>query len=186
MEKNQKLMLHPIRIRMIQLLAYRKSMTVAELADEMADVPRSTIYRHISLLHENEILTVVKEQKIRGTYEREYALNAAALSAGAEDPQGLQETEDMISCMLLKLFSDFSRYFKSADVSPRDDRLFYSINSLMLSDAEFDSFTEDIFDVVKKYMNLNAAEGRKPRTISFLSSPQFSDEVLTDKEEGRQ
>ena len=65
MKDNSALLLHPIRIRIVQLLAYNKSMTVSSLADAMADVPRSTIYRHVSVLQDNDILTVVKEEKIR-------------------------------------------------------------------------------------------------------------------------
>ena len=67
--------LHPIRTRIIQLVANHKSMTVSAIADAMDDIPRSTIYRHVKILSENNVLIIVKEEKIRGTYEREYAFN---------------------------------------------------------------------------------------------------------------
>ncbi len=66
----------------------------------------------------------------QGKYEREYALNID----NVYDQEG--HLEEQISAMLLKLFSDFSNYFKSPDPRPVQDKLFLSINSLMLSDDE--------------------------------------------------
>lgn len=157
--------LHPIRIRMIQLLAYHPSMTVTALAESMSDIPRSSIYRHMHILSENKIVNVVKEEKIRGTYERAYALNTDR-GQTSED-----QAEKDVSGLLLKLFSDFSRYFRSADASPLDDKLFCSTNSLLLSDEEFELFKDEIYGVMKKHINLLPENGRKTRTISIISSP---------------
>ena len=174
MKDNSALLLHPIRIRIVQLLAYNKSMTVSSLADAMADVPRSTIYRHVSVLQDNDILTVVKEEKIRGTYEREYALNID----NVYDQEG--HLEEQISAMLLKLFSDCSNYFKSPDPRPVQDKLFLSINSLMLSDDEFEEFKDEIYEVVKKRLSFRAEKGRKTRNISIISSPCNTAEITEE------
>lgn len=169
----KEIILNPVRIRIIQLLAYRQSITVAELAAEMPDIPRSSIYRHVSLLSEHGVLQITKEQKIRGTYEREYALNTAYLNKPDQNPG------ETVSAFLLKLVSDFSRYFQSPQADPERDQLFLSINTLLLRDDEFLELKEKLFQVVKDYMNFAPEEGRKVHNLSLLSSPADS---INDKE----
>lgn len=48
-------------------------MTVSSIADTMGDIPCSMIYRHVKISSENNVLVVVREEKVRGTYEREQA-----------------------------------------------------------------------------------------------------------------
>ena len=82
--------------------------------------------------------------------------------------------------MLLKLFSDFSNYFKSPDPRPVQDKLFLSINSLMLSDDEFEEFKDEIYEVVKKRLSFRAEKGRKTRNISIISSPCNTAEITEE------
>ena len=72
MKDMEKIIFHPIRMRIIQMIAQSRTATVAALAEGLADIPRSTIYHHMGILCENQILHVVREQKVRGTYEKEY------------------------------------------------------------------------------------------------------------------
>jgi len=67
------LVLHPVRMRMILAIATRV-LTTQQLANLLPDVAQTTLYRHINLLLEGGILTVVRESKVRGTVERELAL----------------------------------------------------------------------------------------------------------------
>lgn len=161
----EKIMLHPIRMRIIQLLGHHESMTVAALAEAMGDIPRSTIYHHIGILHDNEIAVIVKEQKIRGTYEREYALNNSTLQIRGED------AGQTVLGLLLQLFADFSGYFAKPEADPAADGLFLSINTLQLSDGDLERFKDELYGVVQKYMNLPAAYGGRTRRISIVSAP---------------
>ena len=167
MKQTDRVVLHPIRMRMIQLIAYQKTMTVAAIAAAMPDIPRSTIYHHVAVLHDCGVLQIVQEEKIRGTYERAYALRAAP---AAEDAAG----QEQAACgMLLKLFSDFSSYFRAEDARPVDDRLFLSVNALLLNDAEFDEMKAALFSLVQGYLNREPDAGRKLRTLSIVSSPSM-------------
>lgn len=167
MKNLENILLNPVRMRIVQHLSYLKSATVGKLVELMSDVPRTTLYRHINILYESGLLTVIKEEKVRGTYEREYALNFEKLQEGlSQNP--IQES---VYKFIMKMLSDFEGYFKTQGADPIKDRLFLTENTLLLSDAEFEQFIEAIFTVVKKYMNLSVEQGRKTRLISIISSP---------------
>lgn len=165
MKNIEKIILHPIRMRIIQLVAQHRTATVAALADAMADIPRSTIYHHMGILCDNQVLKVVREQKIRGTYEKEYGLNYDKIAAPAENP------ERAVSNMLLKLYADFTSYYASPNPDPVKDQLFLTVNTLMLSDDEFEGCREELFGIIQKYMNRPAGKNRRPRMLSLVSSP---------------
>lgn len=162
--------LHPIRTRIIQLVANHKSMTVSAIADAMDDIPRSTIYRHVKILSENNVLIIVKEEKIRGTYEREYAFNYELMNT--QD----NKADQAAFAFLLNVFFDFNEYFKTPNANPTQDQIFLSKNTLLLSDDEFEQFKVDIYEVIKKYLNFSSANERKARNISVISSPVRTEE----------
>ena len=162
--------LHPIRTRIIQLVANHKSMTVSAIADAMDDIPRSTIYRHVKILSENNVLIIVKEEKIRGTYEREYAFNYELMNT--QD----NKADQAAFAFLLNVFFDFNEYFKTPNANPIQDQIFLSKNTLLLSDDEFEQFKVDIYEVIKKYLNFSSANERKARNISIISSPVRTEE----------
>lgn len=165
MKDPEKIILHPIRMRIIQLIAQQRTMTVASLADTMTDIPRSTIYHHVGILCENHILQIVREQKVRGTYEREYGLNYEQIAV----PEERQKSAAL--SMLLKLYADFSSYFSVPDRDPVRDQLFLTVNTLMLTDEEFDTCKEELFGIIQKYINLEGDQRRRPRMLSLISSP---------------
>lgn len=174
MKSLEDILLNPVRMRIVQHLSSIESATVGQLAELMKDVPRTTLYRHINMLSERDLLTVVKEEKIRGTYEREYALNIGKLQeASANNP-----IEKSVYLFIMKLLTDFEGYFKIQGADPIKDRLFLSKNTLLLSDEEFDQFKMEYFEIVKKYMNMPIDKERRTRSVSLISSPSISKEDI--------
>lgn len=170
MKKLEDVLLNPVRMRIVQHLFYLKSTTVSKLIELMNDIPRTTLYRHINILYEWGLLTVIKEIKVRGTYEREYALDIEKVyEASSNNP-----VEKGIYAFHMKLLADFESYFKAPGADPVKDRLFLSENILMLSDTEFDQCVDEIFGVMKKYMNLIMEKERKSRLVSIISSPYIT------------
>ena len=161
----EEIFLHPIRTRVIQLVANHKSMTVSAIADAMDDIPRSTIYRHVKILSENNVLIIVKEEKIRGTYEREYAFNYELMNT--QD----NKADQAAFAFLSNVFFDFNEYFKTPNANPTQDQIFLSKNTLLLSDDEFEKLKVDMYEVIKKYLNFAPQHERKARNISIISSP---------------
>ena len=48
-------MLNPIRMRIVQIAAVNENISASAICEKMPDVPRTTIYRHIKILIDNEI-----------------------------------------------------------------------------------------------------------------------------------
>ena len=75
MKDINKIMLNTVRMRIIQELSKVQNITATELCEKIKDVPRTTMYRHINILIDNNILSIVSEKKVRGSLERTLALN---------------------------------------------------------------------------------------------------------------
>src|SRR6185436_8294397 len=74
------LLLHPARLRVLQAFLGDRTLTVADLRAELPDVPAASLYRHVGVLADAGVLTVVGERKVRGAAERSYRLDVGAAS----------------------------------------------------------------------------------------------------------
>jgi DNA-binding transcriptional ArsR family regulator len=167
MQDINQVLLNPIRSRILQFVATHETATAGEIASLMTDVPRTTLYRHLKILTENNVITVVAENRVRGSVERTYALNLKALSDLNTTENALQNAFGF----LMKIYGDFAEYFSDSNATPGIDKIFLSNAGLMLSDEEFDEFLSQLSEMLKKHVN-NAPDGkRKQRSISFISSP---------------
>src|SRR5215471_21360478 len=72
------LLLHPVRLRIVQAFLGDRALTTSDLAAELADVPAASLYRHVARLVAAGVLTVVAERRVRGAVERTYVLRIAA------------------------------------------------------------------------------------------------------------
>ncbi len=160
------IILNPIRIRIIQELSTKETLTATELCGKIKDVPRTTLYRHISILLENNILVVISEKKIRGSLERTLALNTEEISR----INTLENAPQNVLGFLMNKYARFQSYLNSENADPAKDKLFLSDSVVMLDDQEFDQFLSELFGLIQKY-NLEFAEGRKARDISIISAP---------------
>ena len=61
------IVMNPVRQRIFQYLLLHETGTVKEIRKALPDVPGASLYRHMKLLTEHGILTVVGENRIRGT-----------------------------------------------------------------------------------------------------------------------
>ncbi len=100
-------MLNPVRMRIIQELSGKKSATANELCEVLSDIPRTTLYRHIKVLIENDIISVVSEEKIRGSYERTLALNISEIAKY----NTIENAKDNAFGFLMSNYIKFYNYF---------------------------------------------------------------------------
>lgn len=178
MQDQTDLIINPIRLRIIQYTAHNTPATVAQIAKAMSDISKATLYRHVRVLVENEILTVVGQEKIRGTYEQSYSLNLQKLNSAEQGNSS--ETQTLVYSMLAKLIEDFRRYFNSETANPIKDKLYVGTNALYLDDNQFADFTEELYTVVQKYSQTPSDKNGKARMITIISSPVQQE---NDKEE---
>lgn len=79
------LLLHPVRLRVIQAMLGHPSLTTRELADRITEVPPATLYRHVGTLLDAGVLEVVAERKVRGAVERSLRLSTERASVSDHD-----------------------------------------------------------------------------------------------------
>ena len=63
------IVMNPARQRIFQYLLIHETGTVKEMRKALPDIPSASLYRHVKILLDNGILTVVEENRIRGTVE---------------------------------------------------------------------------------------------------------------------
>lgn len=167
--------INPIRLRIIQYTAQNQPVTVAQISKALPDISKATLYRHMRVLTENEILHVVGQEKTRGTFEQSYSLNMERVASSEQDSSS--EVQTLVYSMLLKLVEDFRQYFNSEDSNPIKDKLFMSTNTLYLEDGVFEEFIKEVYDVVEKYSRIPAVENGEMRMISIVSSPAVKESI---------
>ena len=160
------IMLNPIRLRIVQELAKTQEMTTSELCRKLPDIPRATLYRHVNLLLENNILTVVSEKRVRGSLERTLALNVGEISKH----NNLENAAQTALAFLMSKYASFQNYFSGENPEPGRDKVFLNNTILLANDEEFEQFLLELREILIKY-NFEFAEGRKPRDISIISAP---------------
>lgn len=138
------IVMNPVRQRIFQYLLLHETGTVKEIRKALPDVPGASLYRHIKLLTESGILTVVGENRIRGT---------------------------VVQTALLGLSASFARYFSGGGADPRRDMLLMTTCTLTLTDEEFTGFLTEINQTALKYMDIGVKEGSRQRQITLISSP---------------
>lgn len=167
MQDINQVLLNPIRSRILQYVATHETATAGEIASLMTDVPRTTLYRHLKILTDNNVIAVVDENRVRGSVERTYALNIKTITDINTTENALQNAFGF----LMKIYGDFAEYFSDPNSNPGVDRIFLSNSGLLLSDEEFDEFLSQLSELLKKHINNEPDGKRRQRSISFISSP---------------
>ena len=158
------IVMNPVRQRIFQYLLVHETGTVKEIRKALPDVPSASLYRHMKILTEAGILSVIGENRIRGTVESIYQLNKSALEIDDEDGVAVQTA-------LLGICASFAKYFSGASSDPRKDMLLMTTCTLTLNDGEFMNFLSEINQVAVKYMDTPVKEGSKTRQITLISAP---------------
>src|SRR4051794_33721767 len=101
--------LHPVRMRIVQAFLGDRQLTTGELRAEVTDVPSATLYRQVAALAQGGVLEVVDEQRVRGAVERTYRLRtgAAHVDADAARQMTVEEHRQTFLTFALGLLADF-------------------------------------------------------------------------------
>ena len=160
------LLLHPVRLRVLQTLLGDRRLTTTQLADELSDVPPSTLYRHIGTLADAGVLEVVDEQRVRGAVERTYALKVSAAQVDPAELAAMTEDEHRHAFMafVAGLLADFDRYLARGTVNLVADGVGYRQTALWLDDDELGDLVADLRAVLQARAE-NRPEGRRTRRL---------------------
>ncbi len=167
------LLLHPIRLRIVQAFLGDRALTTTNVQTELPDVPPASLYRHIARLVAGGVLAVVAERRVRGALERTYVLRTAAASVGAGEL--IEMTPDQHRQMFLAyvagLIGDFDRYLARGDVDVVRDGVSYRLAGMWLDDLELMELVRDFVAVVQPRLANAPKPGRKRRILGTVLLP---------------
>src|SRR3954468_141820 len=133
------LLLHPVRMRILQTLFDADPMTTAQLRERLLDIAPATMYRHIAVLADAGVLEVVSEKRVRGTVERSYRVRPeqAVVDPAARAAMTREDHQRAFTTFVASLLGDFDRYLKHDNVDPVADGVVYRQAGGWLTGAEF-------------------------------------------------
>ncbi len=150
-DRSADLLLHPVRLRILQAFLGDRALTTAALRSELPDVSPASLYRHIARLVNGGVLSVAAERRIRGAVERTYVLRVAAASVNL-DELGKMSREDHRQAFIVfvaGLLAEFDRYLSREDIDLLRDGVGYRMAGIWLDDLELTEFLRDLARVIE-------------------------------------
>lgn len=172
------LLLHPVRLRIVQALLGDRTLTTGELHAELPDVPVATLYRHVGVLADAGVLEVAAERRVRGSTERTYRLVVTAASVGPTEAAAMtaEEHRRAFGTFVAALLADFDRWVDAAagvpgGPQPARDGVGYRMAGLWLDDEEFAGLLADVGEVLRSRLGNEAGPGRRRRLVGTVFLP---------------
>ena len=121
-----KLLLHPVRFRLVQTMLDRLERTPAMLAAEVPDVSRATVYRQIALLAKAGLFKALHRQRRRGAIEITYGIDPVAARLETKDVALMSraQIERLFMTFWTNVFASAAPAIRDSHVSVDDLRFF--------------------------------------------------------------
>ena len=170
MSKQLELLVHPIRLRILQALMPNNELTVQEISKKLNDIPPATLYRHVNKLKEANLIEVKSQQQIRGTVENRYIVSPSVLQSGEEDVNSLTNEQHLqyFTVFTSFLLAEFKGYLDRQDKDLEKDGIGYRYFSAYLSDEEFEQWLTEYRALLERILVLPSTPERKKRTIANI------------------
>jgi len=165
------LLLHPIRLRIVQALVGR-NLTAHELAQLLPDIPQTSLYRQLHHLADGGLVRVVAEQRIRGTVERTYALvDEQMVVTQAELSTSDVGLRRSFSVFLSVLLGDWERYLQAARASSHQDAVESYQEIRYLTDTEAHALAQAIQATLLAFGSATPTPGRRRWISTYIQLP---------------
>lgn len=173
-ETKVNIMLHPVRMRIIQTLIGDRKLTMQQINEQLPEVPQATMYRHLNKLLTGGILKIVEENQIRGTLEKVYSLTDNASLMTREDIESATKEDHFkyFFTFLLNLLGEYEKYLDQESYDIINDGVSFRQASAYLTDDEFLELMKEITISLMKVLENKPQNGRKLRTIATIVIPE--------------
>lgn len=174
------LLLHPVRLRIVQAFLGDRALTTTQLRSELPDVPAGSLYRHVAMLVNAGVLSVVSERRVRGAVERTYVLRAAAARIGWDEVAKMtpDEHRQAFLAFVAGLIRDADRYLARESIDPLRDGASYNVAGMWLDDTEFMEFLRELVTLVQPRLANAPAPGRTRRIFTTVLLPGGESEPI--------
>jgi Helix-turn-helix domain len=167
------LLLHPVRLRIVQAFLGDRALTTSQLRSELPDVPPASLYRHVARLVDASVLAVVAERRVRGALERTYVLRTSAATISVDELEKMtpDEHRKAFLAFIAALIGDFDRYLEAGDIDLLRDSVSYRLIGLWLTDNELAELSRELFAVLQPRIANAPKRGRKQRILATVLLP---------------
>ncbi|WP_420110641.1 helix-turn-helix domain-containing protein [Pseudactinotalea sp.] len=144
--------LHPVRLRIIQQLGGRER-TTAQLREALPDIPQATLYRHVAALLDAKVVAVVDERRSRGAIERTLALGdrMAAIDHTELAAMSSAQLSAAFLTFLGDVTSDFDR-FLAADSPQSRELVGFARTPLYVSTEDLATIQAGLAELLTPYL----------------------------------
>ena len=169
------LIMHPVRFRILQKMA-DETLTTQEIDERLPDVPKSSIYRHLKLLLDGEMIEVAETRLVNGIQEKAYRL-AQRPYLSADDVTRMTADDHLrtFTTYVMTLLQGFADYLATTGETPDllADRVGYTEVLFWANDAEMDRFQAALNEVILPFLQQERGDGngRRRRKIALVSHP---------------
>jgi DNA-binding HxlR family transcriptional regulator len=173
--------LHPVRLRIVQALLGNRELTTGDLRTEIPDVPSATLYRQVATLTQGGVIDVVDEQRVRGAVERTYRLRTGAAYVDADEAlqMTVEDHRKVFLAFVVGLLADFDRYLDRGDVNMARDLAGFRQNAMYLSDEELSDVVDELREVLQPRIAFPPAPGRTRRLLATVLLPDVTSTTTT-------
>ncbi|MSS00315.1 helix-turn-helix domain-containing protein [Arthrobacter sp. BL-252-APC-1A] len=144
--------LHPVRLRIIQQLGGRNR-TTAQLREALPDIPQATLYRHVAALLDAKVVAVVDERRSRGAIERTLALGDRMASIDQAELSAMSSAQ--LSAAFLTFLGDvtgdFDR-FLSADSPEARELVGFARTPLYVNTEDLATIQAGLAELLTPYL----------------------------------
>ncbi|MEH7454147.1 helix-turn-helix domain-containing protein [Gottfriedia acidiceleris] len=178
MSNKTEIIMHPVRMKICQALMRNKEngITPLEMIKIIKDVPQATLYRHIQIMVDSNIIRVIKEKKVKSVSEKYYVLNEeeARLDQKEWKEASIKEKLNYISSYQLLLMTQYQNYLnKLEEQNRKEDGATFSVVELKINEEHFFLFQNELNELMTKYYNTTSKEIDAPvRTIAITIIPE--------------
>jgi hypothetical protein len=167
------LLLHPVRLRIVQAFLGDRALRTSELRSELPDVPPASLYRHVARLVDGGVLAVVAERRVRGALERTYVLRTSAALVSLDDlaKMSADDHRQAFLAYVATLISGFDRYLERGDIDLLRDGVSYRLVGLWLTDEEMAEMARQLFALIQPGLSNAPKRGRKRRILATVVLP---------------
>lgn len=174
------LIIHPVRLRILQTLAGEK-LTTQDLGERLPDIPQSSLYRHLRLLRRGGVVEVVEKRLVNGIEEKIYAITGN-IRLEQDEMDGLSSADHLryFTTYVLVLIRGFDAYLaasESADgqINMQADYAGYTELAFYASSDELQQFQQTLHAALLPLLHNEAAADRRRHKIAVITHPTGDD-----------
>jgi DNA-binding transcriptional ArsR family regulator len=167
------LLLHPVRLRIVQAFLGHRQLTTASLREHLPDVPQATLYRHIARLTGSGVLRVVETRQVRGATERTYALEQERVSVDPDEVRAMTRDQQRAAFVtyLASLVDAFDQYLAGDDPDLLRDLVSFRVAGMQVTDDELMETLMAFRERMTSLVERDPPAGARRRLLATITFP---------------